>query len=132
MQSYANHTKWDVKWHFIVLPILLFNVFGIDFASIWDIVVAIALLLAGYGTRVYALQVQDRLIRLEERLRLEKLLPKNMQSRIGELSVPQLIALRFASDTELPALAEEVLKTQMGPKQIKQAIKNWRPDEFRV
>ena len=141
MQSFSNHTKWDVKWHFIVLPILLINVFfriyemletEIDIGAIWDIVVAVALLLAGYGTRSYALKVQDRLIRLEERLRLEKLLPQALQSRIGELTEPQLIGLRFASDAELPALVEETLKTQMGTKQIKQAIGNWRPDEFRV
>ena len=141
MQSFSNHAKWDVKWHFIVLPILLINVFfriyemletEIDVGAIWDIVVAVALLLAGYGARVYALKVQDRLIRLEERLRLEKLLPQASQSRIGELTVPQLIGLRFASDAELPALVEETLKTQMGTKQIKQSIKNWRPDEFRV
>lgn len=142
MQSFANHTKWDIKWHFIVLPVLLINVLfrlyellmDVDFTvgAVWDIVVAIALLLAGYGARVYALKVQDRLIRLEERLRLASLLPPTQQARIGDLTEPQLIGLRFASDGELPALVEEVLKTQMGTKQIKQAIKNWRPDNFRV
>jgi len=124
MQSFSNHTKWDVKWHFVVLPILLINVFfriyemletEIDVGAIWDIVVAVALLLAGYGARVYALKVQDRLIRLEERQRLEKLLPQAMQSRIGELTVPQLIGLRFASDAELPALVEETFPWSRRP-----------------
>lgn len=141
MQSFANHTKWDPKWHFVVLPILLINVFyrvfemldtEINLGSMWDIVVAIALLLVGYSTRIYALKVQDRLIRLEERLRLAELLPPTMQNRIGELSQSQLIGLRFASDAELPGLVEETLKTQMGTKQIKQAIKTWRADDFRV
>lgn len=141
MQSFANHTKWDPKWHFVVLPILLINVFyrvfemldtEINLGSMWDIVVAMALLLVGYSTRMYALKVQDRLIRLEERLRLAELLPPTTQSRIGELSQSQLIGLRFASDAELPGLVEETLKTQMGAKQIKQAIKTWRADDFRV
>lgn len=141
MQSFANHTMWDPKWHFVVLPILLINVFyrvfemldtEINLGSMWDIVVAIALLLVGYSTRIYALKVQDRLIRLEERLRLAELLPPTMQNRIGELSQSQLIGLRFASDAELPGLVEETLKTQMGAKQIKQAIKTWRADDFRV
>ena len=141
MQSFANHTKWDPKWHFVVLPILLINVFyrvfemldtEINLGSMWDIVVALALLLVGYSTRMYALKVQDRLIRLEERLRLAELLPPTTQSRIGELSQSQLIGLRFASDAELPSLVEETLKTQMGAKQIKQAIKTWRADDFRV
>lgn len=141
MQSFANHTMWDPKWHFVVLPILLINVFyrvfemldtEINLGSMWDIVVAIALLLVGYSTRIYALKVQDRLIRLEERLRLAELLPTTTQSRIGELSQSQLIGLRFASDAELPGLVEETLKTQMGAKQIKQAIKTWRADDFRV
>lgn len=141
MQSFANHTKWDPKWHFVVLPILLINVFyrvfemldtEINLGSMWDIVVAMALLLVGYSTRMYALKVQDRLIRLEERLRLAELLPPTTHSRIGELSQSQLIGLRFASDAELPGLVEETLKTQMGAKQIKQAIKTWRADDFRV
>jgi hypothetical protein len=142
MQSFANHTKWDLKWHFIILPILTLNVgfriyellsdVDLSIAAVWDIVVAVALLLAGYGTRTYALKVQDRLIRLEERLRLASVLPPALQSRMGELTEPQLIGLRFASDAELPGLVEETLKTQMGTKQIKQAIKNWRADNFRV
>jgi hypothetical protein len=141
MQSYSNHTKWDPKFHFVVFPILLVNVFyrvyemlesEINFAMAWEIVVALALLILMFTVRIYALKVQDRVIRLEERLRLERLLPEASRSRIGELTEAQLIGLRFASDAELPALMEDVLKTQMGTKQIKQAIKNWRPDEFRV
>ena len=142
MQSFNNHTKWDLKWHFFVLPVLIANVFhrisemildtGLNFGSVWDIVVAVALLVVGFSTRTYALKVQDRLIRLEERLRLAAVLPPALQSRIGELTKAQLIGLRFASDAELPDLVEETLKTGMGTKQIKQAIKTWRADDFRV
>lgn len=141
MQSYSNHTKWDPKFHFVVFPILLVNVFyrvyemlesEINFAMAWEIVVAIALLILMFTVRLYSLRVQDRVVRLEERLRLQQVLPEALRSRIGELTTAQLIGLRFASDAELPSLVEEVLKTQMGNKQIKQAIKNWRPDEFRV
>jgi hypothetical protein len=141
MQSYSNHTKWDPKFHFVVFPILLVNVFyrvyemlesEINFAMAWEIVVAIALLILMFTVRLYSLRVQDRVVRLEERLRLQQVLPEALRSRIGELTTAQLIGLRFASDAELPTLVEEVLKTQMGNKQIKQAIKNWRPDEFRV
>lgn len=141
MQSYSNHTKWDPKFHFVVFPILLVNVFyrvyemlesEINPAMAWEIVVAIALLVLMFTVRLYALKVQDRVIRLEERLRLQQVLPEALRSRIGELTEAQLIGLRFASDAELPGLVEEILKTQMGTRQIKQAVKNWRPDEFRV
>ena len=101
-------------------------------SGLLTVVVAVALLLVGYSTRIYALKVQDRLIRLEERLRLATVLPQELQGRIGELTQAQLVGLRFASDAELPGLVEETLKTQMGIKQIKQAIKNWRADDLRV
>ena len=141
MQSFANHTKWDPKWHFVAVPILLLNVLyrvfdmvdtEISPASIWEIAVAAALVLVALSARLNALKVQDRLIRLEERLRMAALLPPPLQARAGELTEAQLIGLRFASDEELPALVEETLKSHMGTKQIKQAVKNWRVDDFRV
>jgi hypothetical protein len=85
-----------------------------------------------FKTRLYALKVQDRVIRLEERLRLTQLLPESTRARIGELSEGQLIALRFACDAEVPGLVQQALDGKWDQKQVKSAIKNWRPDYLRV
>jgi len=139
-QSFEHHTRWDVLTHFILGPIFLVNV-GVrivlavrqpGWETIWDVVVGIALFLLNIKVRVYSLKVQDRVIRLEERLRLARLLPEPLRSRIGELTEAQLIALRFASDAEVPPLVEHVISKQMQGKEIKRAIQVWRPDYFRV
>jgi hypothetical protein len=138
-QTYANHTRFDPLFHFFLLPVAAINV-GATIWNLfqnpglpagWFVILAIAGAVAVTKIRNYALKAQDRVIRLEERLRLLKL-QADLRDRIGDLTEPQLIALRFASDAELPALAQKALGGPMSPKDIKQAIVNWRPDYFRI
>ena len=142
-QSYSHHTRWDPLFHFFVLPIffltaataIVMHVFVHRRHPLDGILVAlfaIAMLIALFKIRLYALKVQDRVIRLEERLRLATLLPENLRARIPELTEPQLIALRFASDDELAGLAQRALNEKLLPDDIKKSVKNWRADNWRV
>jgi len=140
-QSFQSHAKWVPTFHFFVLPVLLIN---IGFQIYWCVKAfsvsgVVSLLLAaalfvGLGTaRGMVLKVQDRLIRLEERLRFERVLPADLHPRIGEFTIDQLVALRFANNTELPELARKVLDENIvDRKAIKQLIKTWRPDFARA
>jgi hypothetical protein len=146
-QTFANHTRLDPWFHFFVLPVFGLGVllslihffahiteggFRDHFHSFLLILLAFALLIAVLKVRLYSLKVQDRVIRLEERLRLAQLLPDPLRSRISELSEPQLVALRFASDAEIPRLVERTLKENLSQKEIKKSIEHWRPDYWRV
>ena len=141
-QTFANHTKIFPPFHFFVLPVLLINlgvqiywlkVFWITFSGVFGVLLALALILGFLSARMFALSVQDRVIRLEERLRYQRLLPADLQPRIEEFTVAQLVSLRFASDSELPALARKVLDERMQErKTIKQLVKNWKPDYLRA
>lgn len=139
-QSYKNHVRRDPAFHFILMPILIITVgFAVDHLvhhptaeSAWGVVLSLALILLALLVRMYAARVQDRVIRLEERLRLMALAPERIRERIHELSTKQLVALRFASDEEVAALAERALNEKMTPDRIKRAIEHWRPDHLRV
>ncbi|MBS1799631.1 MAG: hypothetical protein JSS95_07365 [Acidobacteria bacterium] len=142
-QNYKNHARLDPPMHLFVFPVLLINLGVSIYVAIhfrheypwlghWSILFALALLILAFKTRMYSLKVQDRLIRLEERLRLAALLPANEAAHINDLTTRQLIALRFASDEELPALVHKTLTQNLEPKAIKQSITNWRADDHRV
>jgi uncharacterized protein DUF6526 len=137
-QSFKNHTRWVPPFHFFVLPVLLINVgfsiywsvkAGFTVNSVLSVFVAVAIFTGFVMVRLMAMAVQDRVIRIEERLRLERLLPPDLQSRVGEFTITQCVALRFASNPELPDLARKVLDEKLNNrKAIKRLIKNWRPD----
>ena len=139
-QTYANHAKLVPLFHYVALPLLLINLVlslvglldGITLDALNRIGVAIAMVLAALFARVFALRAQDRVIRLEERLRMERLLPDDLKPRIDDVSTEQCVALRFAGDDELPALVRRALDENADQKTIKQAIENWRPDYRRV
>ena len=139
-QTYANHTRWDPLFHFFAIPVLAINFFisiyrfvqQMDGWSAFGIVFAAALIAGILRGRMYALKVQDRVIRLEERLRLHALLDTQLRPKIDSLSESQLIALRFASDAEVPFLAAKAIAGNLKGAEIKKAIQTWRPDYWRV
>jgi hypothetical protein len=140
-QTYANHARLVPGFHFVTAPLLLvYLVWSIwralslrDAESHFDLVGAFALFGVYAYARLFPLKAQDRIIRLEERLRLTRLLPADLQPRIESIAPRQLIALRFASDAEVEGLVRQVLAgTLTEPKAIKQAIREWRPDYLRV
>lgn len=140
-QNYSNHTRWYPLFHFVVVPLLVLNFLShlIRFlmAPSWALgfwtLLGVTLILLALASRLQALKAQDRTIRLEERLRYRELLSPDLASRADELSTNQIIALRFAGDDELAGLVERTLNGEFsGTKDIKLAIKNWRPDYHRV
>jgi hypothetical protein len=142
-QNFKNHTRFDPIWHFFIAPILLLNFFFSIYLLIhhwpehrailgWWVLLSFVIFMAVGKARAHSLKAQDRIIRLEERLRFATLLPPDLLARTSTLNESQIIALRFASDSELPALAKRAVDENLNQKQIKQAIVNWRPDYFRV
>jgi hypothetical protein len=140
-QSYANHARYVPGYHFVASLLLFVNL-------VWSVVVifrhfsvtavvtaltAVALILIYWYERAFAVRNQDRIIRLEMQLRLERVLPAELKARVGDLRIGQLVALRFAGDAELPGLVKQVLAGQLADqKQIKLAIKDWQADTLRV
>jgi len=140
-QNYSNHARFRWMFHYTSLPILLVNaiVFIVIAVkeptkmSVWIAVVSFALFMYVFDTRGSILTVQDRLIRLEMRMRLERVLGSAAKDKIAKLTCGQLIGLRFASDAELPALVDRTLSGELADKKaIKQAVQNWQPDTLRA
>jgi hypothetical protein len=140
-QTFASHRRWIPLWHFFALPVLIVNVFVVAYhfardlrlINAWAVLVSIALVIGIFVSRYMPLRAQDRIIRLEERTRLERLLPADLRARVDELTARQLIAIRFASDDEVPDLTRRTLNGELKtPGDIKRAIRNWRADNLRV
>ena len=139
-QNFSDHTRWDPLFHFFVLPVFFITLIAVivhvfrrpSIHSAWMIVVMLAAIIAIFKIRMYSLKVQDRVIRLEERLRLASLVDPTLRPHLNEITESQLVALRFASDGELPALAARALNEKLSKADIKKAIQQWRPDHWRV
>jgi hypothetical protein len=141
IQNYKNHSRAYPPYHYVLAPLLLFNLIWtvvrlVKYPSsetAMSVLVAVCLILLAFVARTFALKVQDRVIRLEMRLRLRELLPPDLAPRIKEFTIGQLIALRFAGDADLPALARKVLDEKLeDQKAIKTLIKNWEGDYLRA
>jgi hypothetical protein len=140
-QSFKSHRRYIPIYHFVALPILILNVvaqvlYFLKYHTLYKlfmIVVALALAAIPFLLRTMIARVQDRVIRLEERLRLSNLLPAEMHARINDLTPSQLVGLRFAPDDEVVALAQRCMSGELTTgEQIKKEIKNWRPDNLRA
>jgi hypothetical protein len=142
-QNLKNHGRIDPLFHFVSFSVLIANLVFAGFhiwhhradtliASVWYLVLSLLVFIPFFKIRMYSLKVQDRVIRLEERLRLQALAPQQWHSQIYRLTEDQLIGLRFAADDEVVELAKQALEHNLNRKQIKERIQNWRADEFRV
>lgn len=140
-QTYASHRRYHPLTHFFIFPIVfinfllqIYNLFVVpSIQGVWHLFVAAALIGLAIIARLNALRVQDRVIRLEEQLRLARLLPEDLRTRAGDFSTGQLLAMRFCCDEELPELARAVLAGEVkGRENIKKRIKTWRGDFHRV
>jgi uncharacterized protein YqfA (UPF0365 family) len=139
-QSLKSHGRYDPSYHFFLAIIVIANiviaiihaVHHFRFYPVWLVVLSLAALVAVFRFRQYPLKVQDRVIRLEERLRLQALAPAEWHAQIYRLTEDQLIGLRFAADDEVVVLAKLALEQNLNRKQIKERIKSWRPDNWRV
>ena len=140
-QNYKNHRRYLPIVHFVIQPILTANV-AVEAIQLfkypsgrqaWQVLVWAAVLAFSFMARSMALSAQNRVIRLEERLRLATLLPPDQRGRINDLTTRQLIGLRYASDEEVAGLAQRCLAGELkGSGDVKKAVKNWRADHQRV
>lgn len=139
-QNLKNHGRLDPPFHIVTFSALLVNlvvaivymVHHLSFYSAWLVFLSVVVFVPVFKLRLYPLKVQDRVIRLEERLRLQALAPSEWHTQIYRLTEDQLIGLRFASDDEVVELAKQALEHNLNRKQIKERIKDWRADNWRV
>jgi len=140
-QTYETHRRWHPIYHFVAFPIIAINfLVAVWFAwkiqrpiTLWAAIDALAIVVLAYVVREYATKTQDRIIRLEEAVRLGRVLPEELRGRVGELTGRQLIALRFCPDDELPDMTRAILDGELkGSEQIKRKIQKWRADHHRV
>ncbi len=140
LQDFRNHARFDPPYHMVLFAVLLVNLaivitytaMHFNIFSGWLTIMSIAVFIPFAKLRTYPLKVQDRVIRLEERIRLQALAPAEWHTQIYKLSEDQLIGLRFAADEEVVELAKQALEGNLSRKQIKERIKDWRPDEWRI
>jgi hypothetical protein len=142
-QTLENHRRYYPLYHYFALPILCLNIVmtmvyayrhpGTFKMNMWQIIMSLALVVAVLALRSSTIIVQNRLIRLEQRMRLAAILPERLRARVPELTVGQLVGLRFASDAEVPALVERCLAGELkGAQDVKREIKTWQPDFLRA
>ena len=140
-QNFQNHTRYHAPFHFVLAPLLLLNLLWTlyslyhhpDWSHLHLLLIAIILFVVGFVARTSALKAQDRVIRLEEKLRYQSVLTPELAKRAEALTPGQWISLRFASDEELADLVQQTLDGKFANnKEIKQAIKSWRGDYLRV
>jgi hypothetical protein len=140
LQDFRNHARFDPPYHMVLFGVLIVNLaiaitYTVTHFSIftgWLTILSIAVFIPFVKLRTYPLRVQDRVIRLEERIRLQALAPSEWHAQIYRLSEDQLIGLRFAADDEVVELAKQALEGNLNRKQIKERIKSWRADEWRI
>lgn len=139
--SYKTHRAYDPLYHFFVIPVLGINVLFMAYVvfrrpfwlNIWALIFALALVALAWRVCYFPLRIQDRLIRLEETLRLQSVLPEELRGRIGDISTRELIALRFCTDEELPEHVRAIYAGDYrGGENVKSRIKTWRPDPHRI
>jgi hypothetical protein len=142
-QNFKNHGRLDPPFHIVLFFVLVVNlIFSIIhmvrhhvdayFAGPWFVILSIVVFIPFLKLRTYPLKVQDRVIRLEERIRLQALAPSEWHAQIYKLSEDQLVGLRFAADDEVVELAKQALEHNLTRKQIKERIKSWRADNWRI
>ena len=139
--TYKTHRAYDPLYHFFILPVLGFNVLITAYflyrrpavLNVWALVFALTLVALAWRVRFFPLRLQDRIIRLEETLRLQRVLPEDLRARIGDLSTGELIGLRFCPDEDLADHVRAICAGEYrGAEAVKSRIKTWRPDTHRI